>query len=143
MRKEKNFGICQLTFFSFLGNITLTPEYTPRDVVTNVKYLSDALGVDIKSDHVVEYVPTNFETFTKSHVLTFLFYRYLQRMCLPSEVKGDQVIVHIPPTRSDVLGACDVVEDVAIGYGFNKILAIAKPPPTSTSGSQRPLNKFW
>lgn len=27
----------------------------------------------------------------------------------------------VPPTRSDILHACDVVEDVAIAYGFNNI----------------------
>lgn len=30
------------------------------------------------------------------------------------------VRVHVPPTRSDVLHAVDVIEDVAIAYGFNK-----------------------
>ena len=30
------------------------------------------------------------------------------------------ISVHVPPTRSDVLHAVDVVEDVAIAYGFNR-----------------------
>ena len=33
-------------------------------------------------------------------------------------VKGIKVTV--PPTRSDILHPVDVVEDVAIAYGFNK-----------------------
>jgi len=63
-------------------------------------------------------------------------------MGLPAQLKGNYVEVLVPPKRSDILHACDVMEDVAIGYGFNKILSIAKPPPTATSGAQRPLNKF-
>jgi phenylalanyl-tRNA synthetase beta subunit len=27
----------------------------------------------------------------------------------------------VPPTRSDILHACDVVEDVAIAHGYNNI----------------------
>lgn len=30
------------------------------------------------------------------------------------------VRVTVPPTRSDVLHAVDVIEDIAIAYGFNK-----------------------
>jgi len=103
------------------GVVTLTPQFTSRTTTASLKYLNDALGVEIKSDHVVDY---------------------LRRMSLPAEVKGDSVIVHVPPTRSDILHACDVMEDVAIGYGFQKILAVAKPPPTSTAGAQIPVNKL-
>ena len=41
----------------------------------------------------------------------------------------------IPPTRSDVIHACDIIEDVAIAYGYNNI---AKTFPRSvTVGSQQ------
>ena len=36
-------------------------------------------------------------------------------------VNGDKLTVECPPTRSDILHACDVVEDIGIGYGFNNI----------------------
>jgi len=29
--------------------------------------------------------------------------------------------LQVPPTRSDILHACDVVEDVAIAHGYNNI----------------------
>lgn len=49
--------------------------------------------------------------------------KLLTRMCLKSEVIGDgnQIEVEIPPTRSDVIHACDIVEDAAIAYGYNNI----------------------
>lgn len=49
--------------------------------------------------------------------------RLLTRMCLRSEVieGGSKVKVQIPPTRADVIHACDIIEDVAIAYGYNNI----------------------
>lgn len=44
-------------------------------------------------------------------------------MCLRSQATGvgDEIEVEIPPTRSDVIHACDIMEDAAIAYGFNNI----------------------
>lgn len=54
---------------------------------------------------------------------------------------GDKRLkVRVNPTRSDILHACDVVEDIGIGYGFNNIARVF--PPTNTVGSYQPNNKF-
>lgn len=47
----------------------------------------------------------------------------LTRMCLRSRPTGvgDEIEIEVPPTRSDILHACDIVEDAAIAYGFNNI----------------------
>ena len=50
------------------------------------------------------------------------------------------VKVEVPPVRSDILHACDVAEDIGIGYGFNNIPKVY--PPTNTVGSFQPSNKF-
>uniref|UniRef100_A0AAQ4QE41 Phenylalanine--tRNA ligase beta subunit n=1 Tax=Gasterosteus aculeatus aculeatus TaxID=481459 RepID=A0AAQ4QE41_GASAC len=49
--------------------------------------------------------------------------RLLTKMCLRSEVTGagDEIEVEIPPTRSDVIHACDIMEDAAMAFGFNNI----------------------
>uniref|UniRef100_A0A8B9HE34 Phenylalanine--tRNA ligase beta subunit n=1 Tax=Astyanax mexicanus TaxID=7994 RepID=A0A8B9HE34_ASTMX len=66
----------------------------------------------------------------------------LTRMCLKSEVVGDdgQILVEIPPTRSDVIHACDIMEDAAMAYGFNNITMTT--PRTYTIANQLPLNKL-
>ncbi|KAF4085749.1 hypothetical protein AMELA_G00098850 [Ameiurus melas] len=66
----------------------------------------------------------------------------LTRMCLRSEVTGetDQIQVEIPPTRSDVIHACDIMEDAAMAYGFNNIARTT--PRTYTVANQLPLNKL-
>ena len=45
--------------------------------------------------------------------------KLLSRMCLVSKNhKEDKLSVRIPPTRHDVIHACDIYEDVAISYGY-------------------------
>lgn len=65
-------------------------------------------------------------------------------MCLQSDVKEDNkkalINVHIPPTRHDIIHACDIYEDVAIAYGYNNIEK--KVPNTSTVAAQFQLNKL-
>lgn len=53
---------------------------------------------------------------------------------------GDGLAVSVPPTRSDVLHACDVAEDVAIAFGFNNIAEAL--PATATAGAELPLNQL-
>lgn len=63
-------------------------------------------------------------------------------MCLKSKVSssGKGVRVVIPPTRHDVIHTCDIYEDIAIAYGYNKISKTL--PKTNTIGQQLPLNKL-
>ncbi|XP_044209987.1 phenylalanine--tRNA ligase beta subunit [Thunnus albacares] len=66
----------------------------------------------------------------------------LTRMCLRSQAtgNGDEIEVEIPPTRSDVIHACDIMEDAAMAYGFNNITRTT--PRTYTVANQFPLNKL-
>ncbi|XP_022085574.1 phenylalanine--tRNA ligase beta subunit-like [Acanthaster planci] len=68
--------------------------------------------------------------------------KLLTRMCLNSEVvEGNkQLRVEVPPTRADVIHACDVIEDVAVAYGFNNL--VERIPHTNTIGDQLPINKL-
>jgi phenylalanyl-tRNA synthetase beta chain len=52
----------------------------------------------------------------------------------------DVLFVDVPPTRADVLHECDVVEDVAIAYGYNRLAR--RIPPSPCPGAQQPLNKL-
>ncbi|XP_042382943.1 phenylalanine--tRNA ligase beta subunit, cytoplasmic-like isoform X1 [Zingiber officinale] len=54
---------------------------------------------------------------------------------------GDfNIVVSVPPTRSDILHARDVMEDVAIAYGYNNIPK--SKPKCMTTGGRQPLNRF-
>lgn len=64
----------------------------------------------------------------------------LTRMCLLSHPTGveDEIEVEIPPTRSDVIHACDIVEDAAMAFGFNNITRTI--PRTYTIANQVPVD---
>lgn len=67
--------------------------------------------------------------------------RDLHKMQLASEVlDADHIRVTIPITRSDVIHAVDVYEDVAIAYGYNNIKR--SQPPTLTIGAEQPVNQL-
>jgi phenylalanyl-tRNA synthetase beta chain len=53
---------------------------------------------------------------------------------------GKTIVVEVPPTRSDILHACDIAEDIGIAFGYNHIPKVF--PPTNTIGKQIPENKF-
>ncbi|KAI8812025.1 hypothetical protein BJ742DRAFT_794551 [Cladochytrium replicatum] len=98
-----------------------TPDISSRTVEATVGYINKSIGIHITADEVV---------------------RYLAKMSLSATLSSSRksVSVSVPITRSDILHACDVMEDVAIAYGFNKI---AKTVPRSiTVGAPFPLNKL-
>lgn len=67
--------------------------------------------------------------------------KLLAKMGLESEVvEPNKINVKIPPTRSDILHACDIIEDVAIGYGFNNISKTI--PKTNCFSSEFEINKL-
>ncbi|XP_051156804.1 phenylalanine--tRNA ligase beta subunit [Leptopilina boulardi] len=67
--------------------------------------------------------------------------KLLSRMYLKAEIeKGNELLVEIPPTRHDVIHSCDIYEDVAIAYGYNKIKKTL--PKTMTIAGELPLNKL-
>ena len=53
---------------------------------------------------------------------------------------GGVIRVRVPPTRSDVLHAVDIIEDVAIAYGYNNIPLVI--PNTLCFGAPLPINQF-
>ncbi|EES17722.1 hypothetical protein BDA96_09G049100 [Sorghum bicolor] len=68
----------------------------------------------------------------------------LNKMQLQAEshsLKGEpRISVSVPPTRSDILHARDLSEDVAIAYGFNNVPK--SKPKCMTIGGRQPLNRF-
>lgn len=56
-------------------------------------------------------------------------------------LENDTVLqVTVPPTRSDILHAVDIAEDIGIAYGYNNI--VKKIPHTNTVGGEVPLHQL-
>ena len=120
---EHQFTIEQVEIIHEDGSGTeVTPKLNYTDFEVGVKYINNTLGLDL-----------DVATITSC----------IDKMGL--KVKkvsddGSSLLVEAPPTRSDVMHACDVAEDVGIAYGYNNI--VRQFPPTNTTGKQIPLNKF-
>ncbi|XP_056094557.1 phenylalanine--tRNA ligase beta subunit [Rhinichthys klamathensis goyatoka] len=103
------------------GRLCVYPELAYRTETLSGDFVNKKVGIDESAESIAQL---------------------LTRMCLRSEVsgEGDHIQVEIPPTRSDVIHACDIMEDAAIAYGFNNI--VRSTPRTYTVANQLPLNKL-
>ncbi|XP_072386013.1 phenylalanine--tRNA ligase beta subunit isoform X1 [Diabrotica undecimpunctata] len=103
------------------GTSALYPELEYRSENVSVKKSNKKIGINESPENIV-------------HLLS--------KMCLTTELtnNSDIVKVTIPPTRHDVLHACDIYEDIAIAYGYNNIKRTF--PKTNTVGQQFSINKL-
>lgn len=103
------------------GRDSWTPNLKSECIAVDVDYVNRIVGVPLMAEKQIEL---------------------LGRMQLKSEASenGTTLLVTIPPTRHDILQACDIAEDVAIAYGYNKVPR--NVPPTQTVGKQHPMNKL-
>lgn len=91
----KHFGDSQTT--EFVATET-TPRLSTRKAEAKISDICSIIGVDIEPATICELC-------TKMQLG-------------PAELQGsDTVVVTVPPTRSDILHAVDIAEDVAIAYG--------------------------
>ena len=100
----------------------VTPLLSQRSCAAAVKEINGTIGINI----------------TPAQICTLC-----DRMQLGPAVyqpDTDSVVVQVPPTRSDILHAVDVIEDVAIAYGYNNIVQVI--PQTLTVGAPLPINLF-
>ena len=103
------------------GKTEVTPNLTSRAMNTPVDYVNNSVGIDITADSMATL---------------------LSKMSLTTKPSADkkELLVSVPPTRSDILHSCDVMEDVAIAYGFNNI--VETQPKSSTIAASLPVNKI-
>jgi phenylalanyl-tRNA synthetase beta chain len=55
----------------------------------------------------------------------------------PAEETADQIIVHVPCYRTDIMHDWDIFEDVGIGYGYDAIPTSI--PSVATTGKEHPI----
>ena len=98
------------------------PDLTPRHTIASLSYINACCGLSLSADETCEL---------------------LERMChdaKPSK-NPDELDVQIAPTRADILHQADIMEDVGIAYGFNK-LPRAFPSVSGTIGQPLAINKL-
>jgi phenylalanyl-tRNA synthetase beta chain len=102
------------------GTADITPDLSEHEFNCPVDYINSRIGVNLNVNQICEL---------------------LEKMQLRAEKKdANNISVKAPPTRSDILHACDIMEDVGIAYGYNNI--VRTTPNSSTVGKQDPLNQL-
>ena len=78
-----------------------TPDFTPDKMTLKTNDITNLIGLELSNEEIVQA---------------------LERMGYGATIsKPNQVKVQIPKVRMDILHAVDVIEDIAIGYGFDNI----------------------
>jgi phenylalanyl-tRNA synthetase beta chain len=98
----------------------ITPDLTEDVVEVDVEYANKWIGLKLKPKEI-------------SHVLRKMGYDVIK-------VSNKKIEVIIPAYRVDILHSIDVIEDIAIGYGYNKL--IPELPNVFTIGKSHPLEKL-
>jgi len=108
------------------GENLVTPDLTPGEMRLEVEYVNEMLGLDLDPDRVAELLECMGHGFEEHEVESYGDVAYLP--------------VRTPAYRTDIMHPIDLVEDVAIAYGYNEF----KPriPPISSEAGEDPLELF-
>lgn len=87
-----------------------------KNVVTEVTPVFDTIDFQCTLDYIKSM--TSVEDLTVEKVSELLSKMSLN---VKAEADGNAMTVTVPPTRTDILHQCDIAEDVAIAYGYNRI----------------------
>ena len=98
-----------------------TPDLTPQIMDLNVAEAARLLGLELDATHVRQL---------------------LVRMGYGVSAQDEAVLsVKIPAYRNDILHSVDLVEDIAIAYGYHNIVPL--PLTTMTVAGQRPAQRYF
>jgi phenylalanyl-tRNA synthetase beta chain len=99
------------------GGSTIYPDISSKYFAVDMNYVRQCTGLEIDAS---------------------LAASLLKKMQLEASAEDDILHVNAPITRSDVLHSCDVMEDVAIAYGYENLQI--EPPNIATNGKEHPLS---
>ncbi|PKS10331.1 hypothetical protein jhhlp_002082 [Lomentospora prolificans] len=105
------------------GQTRVTPNLDHRTTEVEVDYLNGCTGLGESPEALCKLLDKM---------------AYISK---PSSKDKNLIEVSIPPTRTDVLHACDVMEDLAICYGYNN-LPRSSPNKSATIGAPLMINKL-
>ncbi|KLO15860.1 phenylalanyl-tRNA synthetase subunit beta [Schizopora paradoxa] len=104
------------------GTVRITPDISDRVTTTTASYINSCTGLKLTSPEIQ---------------------KLMEKMSLTSSVSPkspDVLQVSVPATRPDILHECDIMEDVAIAYGYNNLPKTF--PNTNTVAQALPVSKL-
>jgi len=99
------------------------PHLSPRKTEAEVSYINSCCGLTLSPDDMC----------ARLHRMGYV--------ASPTTSSSDLIEVQVPPTRADVLHQADIMEDVAISYGFNN-LPRTFPSKAATIACPLPMNRL-
>ncbi len=102
------------------GSTDETPDFKPEKMTLKIEDITALIGLDLTGSEIIQA---------------------LERMGYGVRVvKTNQMQILIPKFRMDILHPVDIMEDIAIGYGFDNL----KPamPQTMTTGKSDPVTRI-
>lgn len=104
----------------------VTPQMYTRKETVSVKFVNSLIGIDVDPEPMAQLC--NKIQLGPARILP------------EAGEDGPILEVTVPPTRSDILHAVDIAEDIGISYGYNNIVKTV--PQTCTVGGEQPLNQL-
>ncbi|CEP64938.1 phenylalanine--tRNA ligase subunit beta LALA0_S15e00782g [Lachancea lanzarotensis] len=101
----------------------VTPNFTPNVMEVSTAYINSCLGLDQPPQEICDNL------------------KKMSLKATPSKNAG-YLEVSIPITRPDILHPCDIMEDAAIGYGYNKLPKGEKLSNANFVAAPLPINKI-
>lgn len=120
---ENKFEVEPVKVVSYDGSTTIYPDLSCYKMEASLSDIVGRIGISLD----------------ETQVISLLNKMQLQAERCPSNGEP-RISVSVPPTRSDILHACDLAEDVAIAYGYNNVPK--SKPKSMTIGGRQPLNRF-
>ena len=96
-----------------------TPDLAPRDHVLDVRAANELAGLSLTANEMAEC---------------------LRRLRHDATPDGAEIRVRTPRYRADIMHPVDLIEDVAIGYGYDRVPLVL--PRRQTTGVPSPLTEF-
>jgi phenylalanyl-tRNA synthetase beta chain len=112
-------GSIESVTVNYLDRTLVTPDFTPQKMRLRVNYANDLLGLKLSGAKAIEA---------------------LRKSRLDAKKGGKGVLdVTIPAYRIDILHEIDLVEEVAIGYGYYRLKS--SKPKTVTTGTEHRVSE--
>ncbi|BGP56177.1 hypothetical protein JCM8202_005947 [Rhodotorula sphaerocarpa] len=116
----------------------LSPPLTSRPFVARASYINSCTGLNLPRDDILVLLRKMGHTANApTHNPNFAALNAQPHLVIAPE---DEIQVHVPPTRPDILHECDIMEEVAIAYGFDNLKKTF--PQTNTVAKPYPPNKL-
>lgn len=114
---ERGGTIEEVTINNSIEGALVTPDLTPDEWHLDTEEVNSLIGIRLSPRQIVQQ---------------------LERMRFGAAIESDTIKVLSPAYRADILHTWDLMEDIAIGYGYDNI--IPQIPKTVTMGRQHPIS---